>query len=134
MNALLAVPNRDTPRGRIEYALLVLLYNTGARASEVTKLTVGDVQIGDLSGRHDLVTLHGKGGKIRQCPILPDTSRVLKDFVDGRQPSETVFLSRYQKPYTRFGVYRLVERCGGRRTIFGRQEDYPPCAEAYHSV
>ena len=111
MNALLGVPDRDTLRGRTEYALLRFLYNTGARASEVTRLKVSDVQIGDLSGRHDLVTLHGKGGKIRQCPLLPDTTLVLKDFVDGRGPSETVFLSRYRKPYTRFGVYRLVERC-----------------------
>lgn len=111
MNALLAVPNRDTVRGRTEYALLLFLYNTGARASEVTGLRVGDVQIGDRSGRHDLVTLNGKGGKIRQCPLLPDTTQVLKDFVDGRAPSETVFLSRYRNPYTRFGVYRLVERC-----------------------
>lgn len=111
VNALLAVPKRDTSRGRTEYALLLLLYNTGARASEVTRLRVGDLQFGDLSGRHDLVTLHGKGGKIRQCPLLPDTTRELKGFVDGREASETVFLSRYRKPYTRFGVYRLVERC-----------------------
>lgn len=111
MNALLGVPNRATLRGRTEYALLRFLYNTGARASEVTRLKVSDVQIGDLSGRHDLVTLHGKGGKIRQCPLLPDTTLVLKDIVGDREPSETVFLSRYRKPYTRFGVYRLVERC-----------------------
>lgn len=111
VNSLLAVPNRETLRGRIEYALLVFLYNTGARASEVAALRVGDVQIGDLSGRHHLVTLHGKGGKLRQCPLLQDTTRVLREFVNGRDPTDPVFLSRYRKPYTRFGVYRLVERC-----------------------
>ena len=46
MEAMLAVPDRKTKRGRSEYALLLFLYNTGARVSEATQLKVRDLQIG----------------------------------------------------------------------------------------
>ncbi len=113
-DAMLDVPDRTTERGRIEYALLHFLRQVGARVSEATDLRVSDVQAGRRDGRHALVTLHGKGGKIRQCPLLRDTERALADLVNGREPSEAVFLSRYGKAYTRFGVYRLVERCASK--------------------
>ena len=81
---MLEVPDRKTLRGRTEYALLQFLYNTGARVSEATQLKVGDLGVGGRDGRHALVTLHGKGGKIRQCPLLPDIERVLAEQVAGR--------------------------------------------------
>ena len=62
------------------------------------------------NGGHDLATLHGKGGKTRQCPLWPETERVLADEVMGRAAEDAVFVSRLGTPFTRFGVYRLVER------------------------
>jgi len=114
MKALLKVPDRRTPRGRMEYAVLLFLYNTGARVSEATELVAGDLQIARRDGGHALVTLHGKGGKIRQCPLWPRTERVLAPLVQGRTAVHAVFLSRHRRPYTRFGVYRLVRRCAER--------------------
>jgi len=77
MEAMLAVPDRKTSRGRREYALLLFLYNTGARVSEATQLKVRDLKFGRSNGGHDLATLQGKGGKMRQCPLWPETERVL---------------------------------------------------------
>ena len=114
MDAVLDVPDRKTPRGRNEYALLLFLYNTGARVSETTGLRVRDLQVGHRHGGHALVTLHGKGGKIRQCPLWTETDRELAMIVDGRAANDAVFLSRYGRPFTRFGIYRLVERCAAR--------------------
>ena len=114
MMALIDVPDRRTPRGRVEHALLLFLYNTGARVSEATALVVRDLELGGRGGRHALVTLLGKGGKRRQCPLWPWTEGVLAELVKGRSANDAVFLSRYQRPYTRFGVYRLVERCAAR--------------------
>lgn len=111
MDAMLEVPKRKTLRGRNEYVLLLFLYNTGARVSEATRLCVADLQVGRRDGGHALVTLHGKGGKIRQCPLWPETDRILAELLDRRSASDAVLLSRYGKPFTRFGVYRLVERC-----------------------
>jgi len=114
MDAMLKVPGRKTRQGRSEYALLLFLYNSGARVSEATQMRVGDLQVNRRDGGHALVTLHGKGGKIRQCPLGPETARVLAELVEGRAAGDAVFLSRLQKPFTRSGVYRLARRCSAR--------------------
>jgi integrase/recombinase XerD len=75
---------------------------------------VRDLQIGRGNRGHDLATLHGKGGKTRQCPLWPETERVLADEILGRSVDDAVFVSRLGKPFTRFGVYRLIERCAAR--------------------
>ena len=114
MHALLEVPDRTTRHGRIEYAILLFLYKTGARVSEATQLRVGDLQIGRRDGGHALVTLHGKGGKVRQCPLRPEIERVLVELVDDRAAGDAVFLNRRRQPFTRFGVYWVVERCAAQ--------------------
>ena len=86
MKALPEVPDRRTPKGRIEHlvkTLLLFLYNTGARVSEATELAAGHLQIGRHDGGHALVTIHGKGGKHRQCPLWPRTERVFAALVQG---------------------------------------------------
>ncbi|MDE0693605.1 MAG: tyrosine-type recombinase/integrase, partial [Gammaproteobacteria bacterium] len=98
VNDLLEVPDRRTPRGRIEHALLLFLYNTGARVSEAARLVAGDLQIGRRDGGHALVNIHGKGGKQRQCPLWARTESVLGNLVRGRAPGDAVFLSRRQRP------------------------------------
>jgi site-specific recombinase XerD len=114
MEAMLAVPDRKTSRGRREYALLLFLYNTGARVSEATQLKVRDLKFGRSNGGHDLATLQGKGGKIRQCPLWPETERVLANEVLDSEAEAPVFVSRLGTQFTRFGVYRLIERCTAR--------------------
>ena len=122
MKALLEVPDRHSPRGRVEHALLLFLYNTGTRVSEATQLVAGNLQIGQRDGRHPLVDIRGKGGKQRQCPLWPQTEGVLAELVKDLAPGDAVFLSRHRKPYTRFGVYRLVERCAARvPSVAGRR-------------
>ena len=114
IKALLEIPDRQATRGRVEHALLLFLYNTGARVSEATVLAVRDVEPGGRSGRHALVTLQGKGGKRRQCPLWPRTEDALAELAKGRFADDPVFLSRHRRPYTRFGVHRLVDRCAAR--------------------
>ncbi len=125
MDAMLDVPDRKTLRGRTEYALLRFLYNTGARVSETTQLRVRDLQVGHTGGSHALATLHGKGGKMRQCPLLPETECVLAELTDGRDADDAVFLSRHRRPYTRFGIYHLVERCAASVPTLARRKITP---------
>ena len=117
MKALLKVPDRQTARGRVEHALLLFLYNTGARVSEATALAARDLEPGGRGGRHALATLQGKGGKRRQCPLWPRTEDALAELAKGRPADDPVFLSRHRRPYTRFGVHRLVERCAARVSL-----------------
>ena len=84
MKELLEAPDRRTPRGRVEHALLLFLYNTGARVSETTQLVAGDLKIGRRGGGQALVNIHGKGGKHRQCPLRPRTEAALTELLQGR--------------------------------------------------
>ena len=61
MDALLAAPDSQTVQGRRDQALLLFLYNSGARASEAAQLLIADLQ---LSASY--VTILGKGDKKHQ--------------------------------------------------------------------
>jgi site-specific recombinase XerD len=105
MNALLSAPDQSKPYGFRDYALLLFLYNTGARVSEACRLTVGDLDL-DMS----VATLHGKGRKIRRCPLWKVTASVLREVVADRPSSQTVFLNHRGEPLTRYGIHTIIER------------------------
>jgi integrase/recombinase XerD len=106
IDALLGVPDRRTQRGAREHALLLFLYNSGARVSEAAHLTIADLELGSPPS----VTLLGKGGKSRRCPLWPQTAHMLASIVAGREPREPVFTNRRRQPITRFGIRALVKR------------------------
>ena len=101
MDALLAVPDRGRAQGRRDYALLLFLYNTGARASEAAELTVADLSLSAAPAAR----FHGKGRKIRTCPLWAQTTKVLRDLLGARLdgPSDApVFLNVRGQPWARF--------------------------------
>lgn len=106
MDALLAQPDRRTPLGERDHALLLFLYNSGARADEAARLTIDGLQLGQNSS----VRLHGKGNKFRTCPLWPVTATALSRLVINRGRSDAIFLNRVNQPLTRFGIHRLVSR------------------------
>jgi site-specific recombinase XerD len=109
MKALIATPVRSTAQGTRDHAVLLFLYNSGARVSEAVNLTIADI---DWHGRS--VRILGKGNKVRMCPLWPETLQVLRPLTTGRQPSERVFLNRYHRSYTRSGIHALVKRHAAR--------------------
>lgn len=106
LDALLDAPDRNSAQGARDYALLLFLYNTGARASEAAQLTIGDLELGHSPS----VRIIGKGRKIRQCPLWLLTCRTLEPLVARRNISEQVFLNRRKQAITRFGIHALVKR------------------------
>jgi integrase/recombinase XerD len=109
VDAMLAVPDRATPLGRRNYALLLFLYNTGARATEAAELPVGALALDAVPA----VRILGKGRKLRHCPLWPHTAVVLRGLLASRPPGAAdarVFVNTRQQPLTRFGVHALVER------------------------
>lgn len=111
MDALLAAPDRASAQGRRDYALLLFLYNTGARADEAAQLTIADLVLAQMPHRdYSSIRIHGKGKKIRHCPLWPHTAEELMRVVVGRGPNERVFLNRCRRPITRFGIHTMVER------------------------
>jgi integrase/recombinase XerD len=90
-------------------ALLLFLYNTGARVQEVADLRAGHLDLGE----HPLVRLHGKGDKWRTCPLWQQTADLLRALLAASSaapgPDAAVFTARGQ-PLTRFGIYKIVRR------------------------
>jgi site-specific recombinase XerD len=105
MDTLLAAPDRQTSQGRRDYALLLFLYNSGARADEAAQLIIRDLHSADL-----FVRIVGKGSKERQCPLWRATVEALAPLIANRSAAGRVFLNRCGHPITRFGIYAMVER------------------------
>ena len=101
-------------------ALLLFLYNTGARAQEVAELRVSNLDLGSPAR----VRLHGKGDKWRMCPLWAETARQLQLLLQQRGPSapldDPVFVSRPGRPLTRFGIYKIVRRYVSNLVTRGR--------------
>lgn len=119
VDALLAVPDRRRPQGQRDYALLLFLYNTGARATETAELTVGAVALHTASSAR----FFGKGRKTRTCPLWPHTAKVLRQLLGARlegPPDEPVFRNVRGEPITRFGIHDLL-----RRTVAKAAETTP---------
>jgi integrase/recombinase XerD len=111
MDALLAAPDVSTKQGRRDHAVLLFLYNTGARADEAAPVQVADLELGQTPSRDpSAVLVRGKGNKRRRCPLWGRTVNELQALVGGRAPAEHVFLNRRGQPLTRFGIHTLVER------------------------
>ncbi|MFZ1429152.1 MAG: tyrosine-type recombinase/integrase [Geminicoccaceae bacterium] len=74
VKALLAAPDRTTCSGRRDHALLLTLYNSGARVSENLALRREQVRLDFTAGFH--LELHGKGREERVAPLWAETARM----------------------------------------------------------
>lgn len=112
IQALMSNIDRRPPAGQRDYALFALMFNTGARVQEVLNLRVRDLRLDPP----EQVRLHGKGDKIRLCPLWPRTARLLRDLIHAQIPdgphvaAEPLFRNRSGGPLTRFGVRYLLRK------------------------
>jgi integrase/recombinase XerD len=102
VKALLDAPDTATWSGQRDAVLLAVLYNTGARVSEVTGLKIADVLLDRASALH----LHGKGRKERVVPLWKSTATRLRHWLArvDQDPDAPVFPNRAGKPMSRSGV------------------------------
>jgi len=108
VDAVLAAPNRSTWAGRRDQALLLVLYNTGARVSEIAAVSRSDVHLGATSA----VTLHGKGRKERAVPLWRRTARLLQQWLVELGFTESVWLfpNAQGGRLTRHGIAYLLNQ------------------------
>ena len=113
---LLDVPDRTTPLGSRDAALLEFLYATGCRVGEVVGVDVLDV---DLEEGSALVT--GKGAKQRIVPLGSYAIDAVAEYLPirmelraGRRDPGRLFLNARGAPLTRQGVWQIVRRVGRR--------------------
>jgi len=80
MNRLLETPDRSTPLGRRDQAMLELFYASGLRVSELIALDLTDV---NLSAR--VVRVMGKGGRERQVPLNHSAADAIRAYLRDRE-------------------------------------------------
>ncbi len=72
-------------RGHLrDYAMLELLAGTGLRVGELLLLKVGDVELGDRSGK--VTVRRGKHASYREVPLTLDVRKALSTYLDEAHP------------------------------------------------
>jgi site-specific recombinase XerD len=102
ITAVLRQPDRDTPEGQRDHALLAFLYNTGARIQEALNVSPDSIRFESPAQ----VTLLGKGRKVRTCPLWPETVALLKGLLKRtpRANDQPIFVNRYGQSLGARGV------------------------------
>jgi len=100
-----------TPDGFRDLVILKLLYNTGARASEVASIRISGLELDELH-----VSVTGKGGKPRLCCLWETTAALIRIYLDSerrvpeRGSEGHLFISQRRRHFTRFGIHDMVRR------------------------
>ena len=111
---LLDQPFPRTPTGLRDRAVLEVLYGCGLRASELMGLDLRAVLLDE-----ELLRVFGKGEKERVVPILGTAAEALGAYLErgrgaleGRRPTQAVFLNARGGRLTRQSVHAIVEKYG----------------------
>ena len=98
----------NTWTGRRDRLLFQLLYNTGARVSEITAVRVRDVLTADGAQ----IQLHGKGRKQRIVPLWRQTQSQVRRWIKENQlaPEAPLLPNRFGQPLSRSGVAWQLRR------------------------
>jgi site-specific recombinase XerD len=101
----------NSNEGFRDYCLLVLLYDSGARATEVATLNLDYFN----PEKRTLVIL-GKGNRFRQITLMPETCILVKNYIDKyrKEPlpayRHRLFINQRGKELTRHGIYRVCKK------------------------
>jgi len=108
VQTLLTAPDPATWYGRRDRVLLQLLYNTGARVSELIGIRVDDLEL-DVTPS---VRLHGKGRKQRTVPLWKETVVEIRRWLEyaSLQKDQALLPNRWGKPMTRSNVAERLAR------------------------
>jgi len=107
IEAILSALDTTTWNGQRDAILLTVLYNTGARVSEIIAIKHSDV----IDSRCSAVLLHGKGRKERVVPLWKRTSALLRRWMkqSGATAQQPLFPNRFGQPMTRSGVAKRLK-------------------------
>ena len=94
-----------------DYVILQLLFDSGARASEIAELCLDYFNPG-----HRTLAILGKGNRFRQIELSLTTARLIKTYIARYRKSpkpayrNRLFISQHGKTLTRHGIYLLCQK------------------------
>lgn len=109
---IISKPNLDNRFGRRDMVLLSLMYDSGARVSEICNLTAGSVRL----EKPYTVILSGKNNKTRVVPLMESTANVLKKYMlDNNlltlsKNDYPLFFNHQHSKLTRAGVTYILKK------------------------
>ena len=106
---LFGLPNQKSKSGIRDLAMLVLLYETGARVQELIDLTPQAIQVRSSVA----VELCGKGRKIRWVPLNNHAYTIVKTYLNQCHrtvPSAPLFVNKAGEKLTRAGVQYIIDK------------------------
>jgi integrase/recombinase XerD len=126
VDRLLEQPDRCTPQGLRDHAILEVLYSTGLRVSELVNLKISDIEM-----RMGCLRCIGKGDKERLVPVGRKALAAVQAYLGksrpqllrGREvgkPNPWLFVNRFGSRFSRIGVWRLLTAYGRRAGIRAR--------------
>lgn len=104
--AVIAAIDRRSQHGERDHALLLFLYNTGARISEALAVRPDDLRL----ERPRQVRLLGKGRKERVCPLWSETASALQRIMRTEAADGFLFRNSRGLPLTRDGAAYLLRK------------------------
>jgi integrase/recombinase XerD len=104
--AVIASVDPQSPHAVRDRALLLFLYNTGARISEALAVQPRELHL----DRPRQVRLLGKGQKERLCPLWSETAMALRQIIRARSSDGPVFRNAQGSPLTRDGAAYVLDK------------------------
>ena len=109
---LLEQPDKNTRKGRRDLTLISVLYDCGARVQELIDIQVCDV----FPGIPAIITLTGKGNKIRKVPVMKNTAALLQNYLAENELEKPwkngypLFTNSQNHKLTKEGVAYIVSK------------------------
>ena len=102
--------------GLRDFIILLLLYSTGIRVSELIGIRVKDLSMTEPF----TLKVHGKGNKTRHVPLLKTTVQHLRKYLEymhydnESRFDEILFKNHMGEPFTRQGINYLLKKYGDK--------------------
>lgn len=117
INLIIEQPDTKTEKGLRDSFLMLFMYQTGARVAELVSVRLCDLQLDDIA----IVTIHGKGSKVRKVPMRKLLVEHLKKYIQrfhknaGKYSTDYLFYTTHNHEHTKMtedNVRRLTQKYG----------------------
>lgn len=114
LKILFQQPDVSTKQGKRDLVLLILMYDSAARVQELADMRIKDIRLNSPA----VITLHGKGNKARQVPVLGKTKDLLSGYLEEHKKypwgiaiaDAPVFYNQKHQQLTRWGISYILNK------------------------
>jgi site-specific recombinase XerD len=114
LKILFQQPDVSTKQGKRDLVLLILMYDSAARVQELADMRIKDIRLNSPA----VITLHGKGNKARQVPVLGKTKDLLSGYLEEHKKypwgiaiaDAPVFHNQKHQQLTRWGISYILNK------------------------